>query len=181
MKTHLSLVSNSSSTSFIIYTSSLDAEMYSRLMHVINNGSNYIEPDFSDEIKTIYVSTGQSSGNECLFKWWKLKKWLVDNIIPHQNAGSGTPDTDQKVCDFCAYITEESDDQIPNSEKIPDSKKIQELKDWYYQNIPCQRIEDALEDIGLTKDDIKNDLEHGNPKMLELYAFLFEESRCQQK
>lgn len=164
MKTRHGLVSNSSSTSFMIHTKDIkDEELYSRLICFINTEGNYIEPQLKDK-NLLYVSTGMSSGNECLFRWWGLKKFLVCEKIKHTEEGGGCPDIDQKVCDFVNYIVDKNNEQ-----------KVQEFKDWYYRNVSCRRIEDALKAIGLTKEDIKKDLDHGNPDMVEMYADLIKE------
>jgi hypothetical protein len=168
MKTRHGLVSNSSSTSFMIHTKDIkDEELYSGLMCVINEG-NYIAPIFEDRT-ILHVSTGQADGPDCLFRWWKINKWLIDNKIYFQSVGDGCPNGDEIVRDIIWFLTCNSD------EHEPDLKKVQELKDWYHRNIPNKRIEMILRDVGLTKEDIKKDLDHGNPDMVEMYADLIKE------
>ena len=111
MKTRHSLVSNSSSTSFIVDGNIRDEELRKRLWSVINDIATYIEPDDIEIPTQMYISTGMSQGNECLFKWWQLKKWFVDNKIKHQDSGDGCPELQQRSCDFICYITERDNEQ----------------------------------------------------------------------
>lgn len=168
MKTRQSLVSNSSSTSFMIHTADIkDEHLYSQLMCIINCDI-YIAPIFEDRT-TLHVSTGQADGNVCLFKWWKINKWLVDNKISFEPVGDGCPDADEIVRDFIWYIT------CCDNDQETDPKKVQELKDWYHRSIPNQRIERALEDVGLTKTDIENDLKNGHSNFIHVYEDLIKE------
>jgi hypothetical protein len=169
MKTRHGLVSNSSSTSFMINIGNIkDPEIYQNLMQEINTINCYIEVPGENK-NSLYVSTGMSCGSTCLFNWWKIQKWLIDHKISFQCVGDGTPDAQQKVCDFVIYITSD------NNEEKPDPEKVQEFKDWYYRNTTSKRIERDLLSAGLTRKDIEDDLKDGDANMIELYADLIKE------
>lgn len=162
MKVRYSLVSNSSSTSFIVNTKLLADEQYRRLWSVLNSG-NYIEPQF-DNPNMVYVSTGMSDGNHCLYKWWVLKKWFTDNNIEHEDLGSGCPGSEQKTSDFIFYITEKEDEQEV------DPIRAKQFRDWLFREVSNKRIDDAAKAIGITKEEIKN-----NKFNLELYEDLLKD------
>lgn len=148
MKTRNSLVSNSSSTSFIVHTGIKDEVLRGRLWNAINKYSRYIEPEIYDPTK-IFVNTGVSDGNTCLYNWWCLKQWFIDHNIEHEDTGDGTPGSEQKACDFVSYIVGGEDDDL-------DPLRVLELKHWLTANIVNKRIEKAAKLIGITKEEIKN-------------------------
>jgi hypothetical protein len=149
MKTRHSLVSNSSSTSFMVDTRSIkDIDLKHRFWSVINGDSSHIEPD-DDDHGMLLVSTGFSDGNQCLFNWWKFKKWFDDNGIKYYEQGDGTPGLEERACDFVCYITDKNDEQ--ESSEI----RVLELKHWLTTDIPNKRIDEAAEMIGITKEEIK--------------------------
>ena len=163
MKSRFFLVSNSSSTSFVVDTKPLDKEMYDRLCCILSTHASDYAPEFEDK-NLFYVTTGMSDGNVCLYNWWVLKKWFADHNIVHTDDGAGTPDPEQKVSDFVMYITEKDDKQ-----EI-DWRRARDFRDWLLKDIPNKRIEHAAEKIGLTKEEIKN-----NKFNLEYYEDMLKE------
>ena len=165
MKTRNALVSNSSSTSFIIRTKKIkDEELYEALMSTINDGTCYIAPEF-DNKSSLHVSTGQSQSNGCLYKWWEIKKWLEDNHIDHDDQGDGCPEPEQKVCDFVAYMTED------NNSDQPDPEKVKKIRAWV-GGIVDTELDRAAKTVGLTRDDVIKDMKDGDPGMVENYIDL---------
>lgn len=149
MKTRHSLVSNSSSTSFIIDSKVDDPELKSNLWSILNEYAIHIEPE-NDDPTMFYISTGQSQGNKCLMDWWRLKKWFVDHNIKHEETGDGTPNLEQRACDFVCYVTE--DEELDKT----DPRAVSELKEWLNSDAPNKRLDREAQSIGITKDEIKN-------------------------
>ena len=127
-----------------------DKELYGRLWSVLNGDSIiHIEPQFYDK-NIVYISTGQSYGNVCLYNWWKLKKWFTDNKIEFTETGDGTPSPEQKACDFISYITEKDDAQET------DKERAESFRIWLFKNISFKRIDNAAKAIGITREEILN-------------------------
>lgn len=149
----------------------MDENTYDRF-YCVTDGF-FVRPEF-DNRNLIHVSTGMSTGNGCLFNWWKLKKWFTDNKIKHNPIGSGCPDLPERACDFICYVTEQ------DYKQEVDPLRVSELKEWLYNDVANKRITKAATEIGITKDEIKDSIS-GTNQFSKIIREILGEDECQQK
>lgn len=151
MKQRKGFVSNSSSTSFMIDTSSItDREVFDDMFSMFDEYEVYVKPEFEDRNK-LYVSTGISDDNLSLINWWTLKKFLDDKHISYTPEGSGVPEDYQKVFDLVSFYI------CPDNGEVL-QEEVSEFKRWLFDCGMNVTLDGLSNSIGVTKEDIIKDI-----------------------